>query len=260
MMSLPMQPEGFGFDSLYNSRQDIPRSDEFGDTTGCRTKKDVIACALLDHLATVVDNDLLTEGKSVGQIVCHKEYGDSQARLNLYEFLAQRGTQRRIERGEWFIEQEQPWLYGQSPRHSHSLLLTAGKFTWTAALQTLEFEELDQLGHSSVPLLPREASETESDVFRCAQMRKESVVLRDIPNTPYLRREIDLPGTVVHRLTIDDDTARLGLYRTGDGLQGEAFAGARRAEENDKLVLRSKGHVEPKTIKVLLDPDLKHKP
>src|SRR3989442_2449890 len=89
-------------------------------------------------------------------------------------------------------------------------------------------------------------------------MRKERVVLGHIANPSRLWRQIEARSAVVHSWAVDDDATSLGLYRAGDGLQGETFAGAGGSEEHNQFLLRSEGHVKPEAVKALVDRDLKH--
>src|SRR5439155_26739081 len=65
--------------------------------------------------------------------------------------------------------------------------------------------------------------------------------------------------TIVERLTIEHDPARIRLHCAGDGLQREALARARGTEEDNEPVVHCKGHIEAEAIERLLEPDFKHR-
>ena len=89
-MALPAQPQGFCLDALNHCGQDIAGAHKLRHTAAHRPEEHLIARTLLQHAPSIVDNDVLTERKDVGEIVRHDQGGDAPTGLPLHQFLTQR--------------------------------------------------------------------------------------------------------------------------------------------------------------------------
>ena len=245
-MTVPSQPQRFPIPAFHDCRQDVARLHELRDTLARRTKKHVVPRPLLNHPAVVVHDDPLSECIDVGQVVRHDQHRDIPAFLHLRQFLAQGTAQGRVKRRERLIEQQQARLHGQGTGQRHALLLTAGELPRPALGQRLQVEIIQQLRNPLPPFLPRQSSQPEADVVGNAQMREQRVVLRHVSDAAFLGRKIQAAGTVEDGLAVERDMSRVGLNGSGNGLERQALARSRGAEQRDQSARRCEGRVQLK--------------
>jgi hypothetical protein len=231
---------------------------KFGHASVGGLKKDLIAAALLDDAASIVNNHLLPQGIDVVQIVRHHEEGNTRALLYLHEFLAQGAAQRHIEGRKGFVEEEELGLDSHSPGQSDALLLTARELTRALTDEILQAKQIDELRDPLLPRRPGQTCEPKANILRYREMRKEGIVLGHIPDTPLLRTDVETAAAVKNGSAVEADIAGIGLDHTGDGLQGEALARARGPKQDHEPVMHGKSHVEFKRAETFMQGDFKH--
>ena len=104
-------------------------------------------------------------------------------------------------------------------------------------LQPLKSKEDHHFSHSLFVLVSRKMGKAEADVRCRGQVRKEGIVLWHVSDPPHLRGKVKLLRAVVHRLTVDHDTASVRMHRPGNRLQRQTFPGTGRTKEHDQFVL-----------------------
>ena len=89
-------------------------------------------------------------------------------------------------------------------------------------------------------------------------MREQRVSLKDVPDAPLLRPEVDALGAVEQRASGGDDAARVGRDEAGDALQRQGLSGARRPDERDDRLVAGPGGVEREIAELLACGDAQH--
>ena len=193
----------------------------------------------LDRRAELPDSPALHDGDPVPEahgldlVVGDVDGGRTDAPLELLELVACRGTELRVQVGEWLVEQEYRWLADDGPGQRHALALAARELARLAVEQVTDPEErgrpLDSLGD----LLPAHALgfEGEGDVLQHGHVRVERVALEDHRDLPGARRQ------VVDDLATDEDLPRGRRFEPGDHSEQRGLAAARRPEEDEELAL-----------------------
>ncbi len=77
-------------------------------------------------------------------------------------------------------------------------------------------------------------------------MREEGVILEDVAQIPAPGRDLDTPGGIEEDPLPHHDPPRIRGSQTGDGLQGEALAGPRGAEQDDDILIRAERNFQVK--------------
>jgi len=68
-------------------------------------------------------------------------------------------------------------------------------------------------------------------------MGKKGIVLKQIPYSSTLGRQIDAPLRIEKHPVIKDDLSPVGLFNTGNAFKGHAFPAARRSQDADILLV-----------------------
>ena len=69
------------------------------------------------------------------------------------------------------------------------------------------------------------------DVFFHRHMGKQGIVLEQIANLPFLRRQVDAASGIEQRFTVQHDPAFVRLFHAGDTFERHAFAAAGGAQQ-----------------------------
>jgi hypothetical protein len=80
----------------------------------------------LFNLALAHDDNLVSEPRRLGQIVCHEQRGKAKFPANPFERFVCFAARYGIERAERFVEQDHLLFRGESARERHALALSAG--------------------------------------------------------------------------------------------------------------------------------------
>jgi len=107
--------------------QQIRGSKERRDEAGRGTVVQLIGLAALQQTTEVHHPDPVSEGERFLLIVRDEHGGDLQLALDLADRTTQLLADLRVERAEWFVEQQHRGLVRQRTRHCDALLLSTGK-------------------------------------------------------------------------------------------------------------------------------------
>src|SRR5699024_8924327 len=133
--------------------------------------------ARLPHRTLVEHRNGVREREGFLLVVCHQQRGDPRVAQYLRQFDREVLPQRRVQSGQWLVEQQQPRLHGQRPRQRDTLGLTTREFrdrTPTVLGQPDEFEELRHPPGAFPPAVAVHP-QTEGDIAR------DIVVLEKLP-------------------------------------------------------------------------------
>ena len=92
------------------------------------------------------EDDAVAKRQRLVEVVGHEQHGRALAHPVFEQQLAQGARDRRIERHEGLIEQQQARAHGEGARERHAPLLTAGKLARVAIQQPAEFHRIERLG------------------------------------------------------------------------------------------------------------------
>jgi hypothetical protein len=187
-----------------------------------------------------------------------KEGEDAELSAQSRHFPSQRMAYRRIEGAEGLVEEEHARPPGEGTTEGDALLLAAGERTRQTLLETLQPEELQELGNASPARGLCHAIEAERDVVRDAEVGEEGQVLDDVADVARLGREVDSRISIEDGHAAELDPAPVRRQQAGDRLQRQRLAGARRPEKHDKLILGPKARAEMEIAKTLFKIDVQH--
>jgi hypothetical protein len=77
----------------------------------------------LHDTSGVVDHDAVTQPVGLGEVVRHDDRGGADVAQDLAQLVTQRPAQRRVQRGERLVEQQQRRLDRQRTAQRHPLAL-----------------------------------------------------------------------------------------------------------------------------------------
>ena len=158
-----------------------------------------------------------------------------------------------VEGAEWLVEQQQPRAGGEGPGQRHPLGFAARERRDAPALEAVETDELQQLGHplAHFGLRPPGDGWPEAHVAGHVTVGEQLVVLEDQTELPPMRRHL---GDV---LSVPQHAAAVGRVEPGDDPQQRALARAAGPEEGDDLARpdREVGAVEHPPVPEA-DPDV----
>ena len=111
-----------------------------------------------------------------------------------HQIILQPVLQIRIQRRERLIQKDDLRLADQNPGQCRALLLAAGQLTGQMVFQSLQTEQFDHLlrflpAALTIPPLP--VLQAAGNILLHGQVRKQRVVLEEISDVPFLRRDID---------------------------------------------------------------------
>jgi hypothetical protein len=187
--------------------------------------------------------------------VGHEDGGSSPTAQDLAQLVAEGAAQRRVERRERLVEEQQGRVDRERPAERHPLALASGELVGQAWLQAVEAEAFDNLGHTSCALGPRPVAQAEADVLGNRQVGKQRVALEDVADMPLLGWKVHARSGVEEDAVIHDDASGIGPDQAREALQGERLAGARGAEEDRDPVARGPRDVQRETGQALRDLD-----
>lgn len=168
---------------------------KIGMDVGGIAAKDDDAVGENDGLLDVVSDD---ENGARGNFVLEPEFE---------EFAAERFGGEHIERGKWFVHEENFGLDNESTGDADALLHAAGELLGVSGLKTIEADGVDDAEGPFVALDGRHAARFERgfNVFENGEPRKQRKTLEN---------DGDVGRTVAHRLAMPKDRARTGGRET----------------------------------------------
>ena len=142
------------------------------------------------------------------------------------QFAFDLAAQVRIERGKRLVEQQRFGSRRERPRESHALLLTAGKRRGMAVFKAGKMHRCDLIGDATSAIVLRNGGDSERDILRHGEMRKQRVVLKQQADAAIAAGAIDAAGGIEQHASIENDAAAVGSLEARDRAQRQAFAGA----------------------------------
>src|SRR5262249_32097390 len=117
----------------------------------------------------------------LGDVVGNEKGGLPQLLLDLQPLIAQKQPRLPVQRGEWFVHQQDLWLRRQRARHRHALPHTPRQLGGIPPLEAVEPDELDELARPPVALGSRPARDfqREGDVVHHVAPREGRFLLED---------------------------------------------------------------------------------
>ena len=214
---------------------DIRSTDEFGDETILGCKVDLTRRADLGNRPLLHHDHAIAEFHGLGLIVGHIDCGDPERPQQAVQFAAQPVAQRRIERGQRFVQQQDARPDRDRARQRHALALAAGELIDATVLQPGDVGQRDQFGHARCALLVSYAADLEAiaDIVGHAHVGKQRVGLEhhaDIaPLDRHWRHVLAVeqhPAASVGQFEAGDDAQHGGLAAAGGTEQHQRFAAA----------------------------------
>ncbi len=86
--------------------------------------------------------------------------------------------------------------------------------------------------------------QSESYVVEHGEMRKQGVILKQVPDIAMAGGNVDPVLGVEEHATVERDLSRIRSRQAGDGQQGESLPGSGRPEQDHKLLLGGKGRLQ----------------
>ena len=149
---------------------EVADADELRHLERRRAIEDLVARAGLQHAPVVVDDDAVRQRVRLVDVVRHEERREPEPPPQRQQLAPQRRPQRRVERGERLIEQQQPRLRGERARQRDALLLAAGDRARAPVLRAFEAEQRDQLVRRAARVAARGRPSSANSMF-CRTVR-----------------------------------------------------------------------------------------
>lgn len=136
-----------------------------------------------------------------------------------------------VERGQRFVEQQDPRAQCEGAGERDALLLPAGKLVREAFTRIPEAYQLQQLGGAGAPLGRTDLAHAhpERDVVERGEVREKAVRLEDHPRVAAVGRH---PG---HVLAVDEYLAGVRVFEPGEHAQCGGLAAAGRTEQGEEF-------------------------
>ena len=148
---------------------------------------------------------------------------------------AHRGAQRRVQRGERLVEQDDVGLDGQRAGQGDPLLLASGQLVRVAPPVSREAHELEQLVDPFLAV--RASAEAERHVAADAEVREQGPLLGYVADAPVLAGDETVVG-VVDDLLPQPDLPPVGPLEPGHNPQERRLAAPRCAEDRGERTVR----------------------
>ena len=170
----------------------------------------------------------------------HQNKGNPHLPLQLDQLHLHMLTHFLVERAEGFVQQQNLGLQDQRPRQRHPLPLPTRKRMRRTATKAFQAHHLEGFFHrlDLFRLGPGILAQTKAHVFGHRHMRKNGVGLEHHIRRPLIRRH------ALHRLAVDQHSARGDAFKPCDGAQKRGLATAGRTQQRKKLTSLD-GAVDP---------------
>jgi len=189
---------------------------------------------LLDP-SVIHDDDAVGDLQRFFLIMGHEDAGDVDFVVQPAQPPPQFLPYARIERPEWFVEQQHARLDGKRAGERDALPLPAGQLMRKAVGQPVELHEFQQridLARNrrvGQPLAARTHTEAEGDVLEDAHVSEQRVMLKD-------EADVALAGMHAGRVVaVKGDRAGVRRLEAGDDTEQRRLAGAGRPEQRQQL-------------------------
>ncbi len=180
------------------------------------------------HEAPVVD-DADSRGERDGVLKRMRDHQRRQAEFSQHvgEIVTHLLACDRVESRERLVQQQHPGLASKRSRERDALALAAGQVSRMRASEVRDPNALQQVGAVALT--------GEADVSGDREMREQPVVLRQVPDAPSLRAEVDAQDGIEPDLTTKRDTSTLWALEPGDGSQQRGLTRPGRPDDGDRL-------------------------
>ena len=181
----------------------------------------------------IENGDAVAHAERFFLIMGHKDEGDAQPPLQIFQLHLHLLAQFQIERTQRLVKQQHPRLVNQRPGQRNALALTAGELRGFAPFKTGQAHKFEHLLDPQLPLAFGYLANHQpiGNVFAYAHVREEGVILKDGVNIPLEG------GEVRHTGAVQIDFAVRRAIKAGDHAQAGRFARARGAEHGEKLAI-----------------------
>src|SRR3954452_2942927 len=206
----------------------LGRTDEAGDEEVGRLLVEIQRRAVLLDLAAVEHDDLVGHGHGLDLVVGDIDRRGAELLLEPCHLDAHLHTQRRVEIGEWLVEQKRLGLADDGAPDRDALALAAGELARLAIEIGREVQRCGGGLDLTVDLVlgqPRHL-QAEADVAAHAHMRIERIGLEHHREPALGRRRVD------HVLAVDQDLAAGDVLESRDQPQERGLAAARWPHEH----------------------------
>jgi hypothetical protein len=184
-----------------------------------RRRRNLTQAALHEHA------DAIGERRRVFEVVRDEQRRKREVAEDRAKLGPHLGTRMRIERGHRLVEQQYVGLTRERSRKRDSLALAAGELAGPRVREVVDVQSLEQ----AVDTAP------ERDVSLDGQVREERVLLKNQPDGALLGRDV---RACVEPRAATFDPARARTREARDRAQDRRLAGARRADERQRLPRR----------------------
>ena len=160
------------------------------------------------------------------------------------QLVAKRAPQRRVERRQRLVEQQERGIDGERAGEGDPLALAARELARPPAGELGEAEPLEDLPRFLGAPRARQVAQAEGHVVGDGEVREQRVALEDVADPPRLRRHVDARGGIEENAPVHDDAAGVGAQESRQAVEREGLARPRRAEEHRHAIARRPRHVE----------------
>ena len=109
-----------------------------------RSGKDLVGFGNLFNLSLIDDGQALAGGQCIVEAVCDIDHHQSCLLLNCHQFVVELFTDRAIESGERFVQQQDFRIGGKCPCDRDSLLLATAQFVWVSIGECIKVQAVKQ--------------------------------------------------------------------------------------------------------------------
>lgn len=179
----------------------------------------------LQEVSLFQHRDAVAELQRLSDVVGDHDHGFFEALLEVQELALEFVTGNRVERAEWFVEQDDSGIGREGSRKSHALSLPTGQFNGIpcSKLLRVKMNEVQEHVHPARSLfgLPSKQQRDKTDVFFNGPMRQQSGVLLHVPD---VTTKIDrIFGS--YRFAVHVNLTRTGMSQPVEHPEQGCFAG-----------------------------------
>jgi len=220
------------------SRDEVGTTDEVGDKAMIGVEIDLLRIADLDDAAGAHDRNLIRERQSLHPVVGDVDSRDLEFREKAAQFLAGGFPQLGIEIAEGLIEQNDLGLGHERARQGHALLLAAAEVGGRPLFKAFELHELKHLRYPASDFLLGYLPVLQGvgHVVEHVHVRPDGVSLKDHPESPLFRRQIDILSPRPDDLAADGNLPRIRGFESHNAAQQRGLAAATGTEQGENLI------------------------
>ena len=138
-----------------------------------------------------------------------------------------------------------------------ALLLAAGELRGILFLQSFQTEAAQAVLYLPAAFGLRTGANAAEDILHDGHVRKQRILLKEVPDPPLLRGQVDARFAVKERLAVQHDAAAVRCHDPGDALERDALAAAGGAEQRHDPAGGFKLRVQGEGAQLLFNIDQK---